>query len=136
VFRDFASGALTDDDEVAVRHLPASHAYRPTSDAMVNLRAGLAAARQKGALSARSQSALIALAKARFYPERSWVELIADGRAAGLPVSRLARLAPVDLKGRDAALLLRTLARTPLCPVRPTWRLAKTWFWRQLTTRA
>ncbi|MDQ3370893.1 MAG: TfuA domain-containing protein, partial [Myxococcota bacterium] len=69
VYRDFARGTLTADDEVAVAHLPAEYGYRATSDALVNLRDGIARAPM---LTAPTRARLVALVAARFYRERSW----------------------------------------------------------------
>src|SRR5207248_1241809 len=44
IYRAFARGELEADDEVAVAHLPAQYGFRATSDALVNLRDGLARA--------------------------------------------------------------------------------------------
>src|SRR5439155_5220604 len=101
------------DDEVAVAHLPAEHGYRPISDALVNLRDGLARALM---LTDRTREALIELARARFYRERTWAQLISDGRAAGVAAKQLAALAAwpkPDRKAADARLLLARLARAP-----------------------
>jgi len=117
VYRAFRHGALGADDEVAVAHLPAEYGYRAMSDALVNLRHGIATA---PGLSARTRAALIELARARFYRERSWDRLLADGRAAGLPARQLAALAAwpkPDRKADDARLLLARLARAR--PIRP-----------------
>lgn len=124
-------GALEADDEVAVAHLPAEYGYRATSDALVNLRDGIAAA---PGLSARTRAALVELARARFYRERSWDRLIADGRAAGLPARQLAALAAwpkPDRKAADARLLLARLARARPSPP-PPLRVPRTWALRQL----
>lgn len=130
IYRGFARGELIADDEVAVAHLPAEHGYRVVSDALVNLRDGIARA---PGLTARTRLALVELAKARFYRERTWATLIADARVAGLPRAQLARLAAwpkPDRKAADARLLLGRLARTP--PARPakittprTWAFGK-----------
>ncbi|MBA3391651.1 MAG: TfuA domain-containing protein, partial [Deltaproteobacteria bacterium] len=82
IYRDFARGTLVADDEVAVAHLPAEYGYRATSDALVNLRDGIARAPM---LTASTRSRLVELARARFYRERSWDRLIADAREAGVP---------------------------------------------------
>ena len=138
VFAAYRRGNLTDDDEVAVAHLPGDRGYAAASTAMVELRAGLALARRRGAISAAAHDRLIALGKARFYRERSWEQLLADGRAAGVPVRRLAALVAregrrLDVKAADARALLRRLAREPEArPPRPRWRLAETFFWRRL----
>src|SRR6185503_3993378 len=44
IYRAFARGDLVADDEVAVAHLPAEQGYRSISDALVNLRDGIARA--------------------------------------------------------------------------------------------
>jgi hypothetical protein len=133
IFRDFARGALVADDEVAVAHLPADYGFRATSDALVNLRDGIARAPM---LSAKSRAQLIELARGRFYRTRSWATLVADARAAGLPRRALDAFAAwpkPDRKAADARLLLGTLARTPIArsaAARP--RVPRTWALRQL----
>lgn len=131
VYRAYESGALEGDDEVAVAHLPAEYGYRATSDALVNLRHGIAAA---PGLSARTRAALVELARARFYRERSWDRLLADARAAGLPARQLAALAAwpkPDRKAADARLLLARLARGRPSPP-PPLEVPRTWALRQL----
>ena len=146
IYRDYARGRLTADDEVAVAHLPGELGFRPTGDPLVNLRAGVAVV---PGLSARSRAALVDLARARHYRERSWRTLLADGRTAGLPARQLARLAGAiaagalpDQKAADARALLRALARTgPPTPRAATrargldlerLRVPRTWALRQL----
>lgn len=130
VYRGFATGALVADDEVAVAHLPAAYGYRATSDALVNLREGIARAPM---LTARTRARLLELARARFYRERSWDALIRDSRVAGLPrgaIDRLAAWPKPDRKAADARLLLRRLGRAP--PPIGTLRVPRTWAVRQL----
>lgn len=130
IYRDFARGVLTADDEVAVAHLPAAYGYRATSDALVNLRDGIARAPMVGS---RTRAALVELARARFYRERSWATLVADARAAGLPRSQIDGLAAwrkPDRKAADARLLLRRLAVDARPP--PPVRVPRTWALRQL----
>jgi hypothetical protein len=113
IYKAFARGELVADDEVAVAHLPAEYGYRPASDALVNLRHGLASAVPR-IVSARTRDALVEIARARFYRERTWAQLVADGRAAGLPARQLDALAAwpkPDRKADDARLLLARLAR-------------------------
>jgi hypothetical protein len=131
IYRDFARGRLVADDEVAVAHLPAEYGFRPTSDALVNLRDGIARAPM---LSERTRAALVELARARFYRERSWDRLVADGRAARLPERQLAALAAwpkPDRKAADARTLLRRLARGDTSGRRGI-RVPRTWALRQL----
>lgn len=131
VYRRFARGELYADDEVAVAHLPAEHGYRPVSDALVNLREGIAGA---PGLTAATRATLLELARARFYRERTWTTLLADARAAGLPARQLARLVAFpkpDRKAADARLLLRRLART--APRTPrAIRTPRTWAFGRL----
>ena len=142
IYRDFAAGRLIADDEVAVAHLPAEYGYQATSEALVNLRHGIAAAPMLGA---RTRGALVELARARFYRERSWDQLIADARAAGLPrrqIDGLAAWPKPDRKAADARLLLRRLAERPTSatsatsplprPPVPALRVPRTWALRQL----
>jgi hypothetical protein len=135
IYRGFAGGTLVADDEVAVAHLPAEYGYRATSEALVNLRDGIARAPMLGA---RTRAALVALARERFYRERSWEALINDARAAGLPRRQLDGLATwpkPDRKAADARLLLRRLA-APGEPARrappAAIRVPRTWALRQL----
>ena len=127
IYRAFARGELVADDEVAVAHLPAAQGFRPVSDALVNLRFGLARAPVAAAR-------FIELARARFYRERSWRRLVEDARAAGLPAAKLEawlRTPPPDQKATDARALLATLARGSHQPRRAI-RVPRTWALRQL----
>lgn len=133
IYQAFRAGKLTRDDEVAVAHLPAEVGYRPVSDALVNLRWGLAAAARAGVITAKTRDALVELAQQPFYRERSWARLIGDGRAAHLPARQLAALAAwpkPDRKAADARLLLRRLARDAAKP--PKLTVPRTWALRQL----
>jgi len=141
IYRAFATGALVADDEVAVAHLPATRGYLATSDALVNLRDGLARAAASRVIAPRTAGRLVELARARFYRERSWTQLVIDGAAAGLPRRQLdalaawqARVRP-DRKAADARMLLRKLAavepRRPRAIAVPrTWALAQLTRWR------
>ncbi len=131
IYRAFARGEYTADDEVAVAHLPAEAGYRAVSDALVNLRDGIARA---PFLTAPVRARLVELARARFYRDRSWAQLDVDARRAKLPARQLDMLAAwskPDRKAADARLLLRTLVRDPrTAPPRIT--VPRTWALRQL----
>jgi hypothetical protein len=133
IFTAFRRGTLVADDEVAVAHLPAEYGYRATSDALVNIRHALAAARARRLIGGRTHDRLVALAQRRFYRERSWAQLDADARAAKLPareLDALARWAKPDRKAADARLLLARLARRSTRPKQ--LRVPRTWALRQL----
>lgn len=112
VFEAFAAGDLTDDDEVAVVHGPASSGYAKGSEAMVDLRWTLRAAVGQRIVSAETAAALGAFAKSLHYPERGYPLLLKKGARAGLPRPELDALAAwlpsgkVDQKQRDALALL------------------------------
>ncbi|HEY5927222.1 MAG TPA: TfuA-like protein [Kofleriaceae bacterium] len=131
IYRDFARGMLVADDEVAVAHLPVEHGYRAVSDALVNIRDGLARAVKARVIDRSLHDQLVELARARFYRERSWAQLLTDARAAGLAVEPLATRAKPDRKAEDARLLLRRL-RTDRTAKPPRIRVPRTWALRQL----
>lgn len=89
IFSAYQQGELEDDDEVAVAHAPAEHGYRSLSVALVNMRATLAAARQAEVISPDSATALLALARSRFYPERGYARLLADAATSGISAAEL-----------------------------------------------
>lgn len=115
VYRLYRSGALGDDDEVAVLHGPPEIGAHPLSEAMVNMRATLRTARRRGVISPATEREMSAVAKALFYKERTWqrvfelcgrrAELRTDARALHERLGELKR----DVKREDALLLLSRL---------------------------
>jgi hypothetical protein len=138
VFEAFRDGILEDDDEVAVAHGPAAVGFRSLSDAMVNLREGVRQAREQALLSPTTSEALIGLAKAMYYPERTWQAMAAAGRAAGLPAEEIAALEKMvaetkpDLKRADAVRLLELLARGAPAPAPPDIDFEPTYHWEMM----
>lgn len=143
IFEAFASGALEDDDEVAVVHAAAERGYRALSEAMVNIRATLACAEQGGVVSSAERRTLEDLAKARFYPDRSFPRLLADAAGMGMAQATIGALRDwlpegrVDQKRRDALELLGKLRQgaewLPQPPV-VSFELAETDAWLALQT--
>lgn len=136
IFRDFASGALGDDDEVAVAHGHAESGWVATSTAMVNLRYGLRRAVEAGCLDAEAAEALLGLSKARFYPERCWEALLADARAMGVADALEAFLAAdrPDQKRDDAIEVLSTLAAALPAPAARDWSFEHSVYWETVET--
>jgi hypothetical protein len=135
VYAGYARGRIAADDEVAIVHGPAELGYLAMSTAMVDLRAGLATAVRRRAITAASRDRLIELGRAMFYRDRSWETLIAAASGA-VPKRQLAALAGLvraglpSQKAADARALLRQLARPPRRAARkPRWRMERTWFW-------
>jgi hypothetical protein len=150
IFERFRSGEYEDDDEVTVIHSPADAAYRPLSDAMVDLRATFERAVAEQVIDAALGAELIARAKATHYVRRSFAAVLAAaeraGAGAGQPAEQLARLRAwlpehrVPQKRLDALELLRTLrgllAAGPLEPFEPSFRFEHTDAWEQLSRRS
>ena len=59
IFEAYRAGELEDDDEVAVIHGPPETGYLALSEAMVNIRARLAAAERRGIIGAATRAALV-----------------------------------------------------------------------------
>jgi hypothetical protein len=146
IFQAFASGALEDDDEVAVAHGPADTGFVAGSDAMVNIRATLNAARAEAVLGERTASTLERIAKNLFYPDRSYGTLLQhalrDGIAdpdelnafrAWLPIGR------IDQKRRDALAMMRAMRDfldSDPPPKRIRYTFERTVWWEQATITA
>jgi hypothetical protein len=115
IFESFQHGDLEDDDEVAIVHAPPEEGFRPLSEAMVNIRATLRAAERAGVLEAWAREALERLAKALYYPERTWPALLARAGREGVAPGAVARLRDwlprgrEDQKRADALALLRAM---------------------------
>lgn len=86
IFEAYRDGTLEDDDEVAVVHATAEFAFRPASEAMVDIRCTLARAVEAGIIGEASGAAIESVAKSMFYPDRTY-QLIAR-RAVELGLAR------------------------------------------------
>lgn len=111
----YASGTLEDDHEVALVHAPAELGHRPLTEALVNVRATLAAAEVAGILPAPAAGRLLDLAAALHFKDLTWQRILTEARAAGLgnDATALEAWLPsgrVDLKRRDALALLEAVA--------------------------
>ncbi len=138
IFEAFCSGTLEDDDEVAVAHGPRELGFRPLSDAMVNIRATLERAASECVIKPRSAERLVQAAKARFYRDRSFADLLQRARRLGLPRTEIVSLAnwlprgEVNQKRADALEMLQVIMRDirpGLTPQPVTYRFPHTQAW-------
>jgi hypothetical protein len=124
VFHEYRSGLLEDDDEIAVQHGPAETGYLMLSEAMVNVRATVAAACRTRVLDACHGDALVRSAKRLFYKDRTWERIVKDAVVLGLPGANTDDLTVwlrenrVDVKRQDAVELVSVLSSDALSFVR------------------
>jgi hypothetical protein len=115
IFEQYCSGALSADDEVTLAHASAEHGYRCASEALVNIRATLGAAVEAKICDPALAERLVALATARFYPDRTWPAVLTAARAAHEAphlLDALERWLPagrVDQKRRDALAMIEVM---------------------------
>ncbi len=115
IFEAYRNGILTDDDEVAVLHGPEELGYPAVTEAMVNIRATLAAAIAEGILDRALGSRFADIAKDVFYKERSWDLVSRLGAESGLSVTAIGKFAAwlklgrVDQKRVDARAMITAI---------------------------
>ena len=116
IFRCYHEGELEDDDEVAIEHAPAEAGYMPLSEAMVNIRATIAAAVTQGIIDDDAATKLTALAKNTHYKLRTYPRLIEEAKTSGLDgvvvddFEKWLANGKLDQKKADALALLDILA--------------------------
>lgn len=118
IYEAFASGELTDDDEVALAHGDGESGWRNLSEAMVNVRATLTEAVRRGVIDESTEQSLIGATKARYFPNRTWEAIYSDAEQIGgatLATELRGFVAEhrVDQKRLDAEELLGLLADLP-----------------------
>lgn len=123
IYEALASGALEDDDEVALTHADAASGFRPLSDAMVTVRATIAGAVVAGIITEAESAQLQQLQKDRWFPERRLSSVYSDAQAIGIDPERctalreFTRTSVIDPKRADAIALLHRIAELPDEPV-------------------
>jgi len=153
IYQAFRDGAFPpdledvfeDDDEVAVIHGPAEMGYPGLSEAMVDIRATLAAAAEAGMIGATGRRALVAAFKAVNYRDRRWELLSQLGATAAVDPVEIDRLQAWLSDGRrtqkrdDALALLDHLAGSsaaaPEPPAEP-FSFERTTLWAQFVEAA
>lgn len=87
IFEDYRAGKMTS-DEVALCHGPAELGYCAVSEAMVNVRATIAAAVAAGLLT-HSADALLEIARSTHFAVRTWPQLLEAAARRNLPLGEL-----------------------------------------------
>jgi hypothetical protein len=77
IFEAYQREEIELEDEVTVMHAGPERDYRASSEALVDMRATLAAAEGAGVIDATTRAGLVALAASTFYAERSYAQLLA-----------------------------------------------------------
>jgi hypothetical protein len=140
VFGPSGDEAFEDDDEVCVVHGPPESGYVAASEALVNIRRTLADAVDTGVISDGTRLRLVAIAKAAFFPDRSFAQLLRRGRSENLAPGELAALerwlpaGQVNQKRQDALAMLEVMreflaAKPP--PARAGFSFERTTLWER-----
>jgi hypothetical protein len=148
VYRQFRSGGLTDDDEVAVLHGPAEIDYVPVTEAMVNVRSTVDCALQSGIVEPNVAAVLVSAAKSLFYKDRTYELILKLAAERGLASEKIERFAgwlssgKIDQKRIDAEEMVSAIVshmRTDAAPFEASYQFAHTFAWeeaRQMIERA
>lgn len=112
IFEAYASGVISDDDEVAVLHSPAELGFAPLSEPMVSIRATVDHAVSFAVLNTEQAASVLAAAKTLFYQHRTWRRVLADIPAAPWldRFSAWLETGQVDAKREDAREMLTWMA--------------------------
>src|SRR3984893_18404937 len=144
IYRQFHTGRLTDDDEVAVLHGPAEIDYVQVTDAMVNVRATIDRALQLGVVESALAPALVSIAKSLFYKDRTYEAILKTATEHGLAPEALHRFASwlprgqVDQKRIDAGEMLQAILAHlagGVTPLKVSYQFAHTFAWEQSRRR-
>jgi hypothetical protein len=133
IFEAYARGRLTADDEVALLHGPAELAWAALTVPLVNVRATLLSARRQRAVDAAAARELLVAARAIFYADRTWAEVMEAARVAKAAREAFAAwlvAGEVDLKRHDARACLAAAGSARPMRIRP--QVAATAFTRDL----
>src|SRR5580704_8613622 len=126
IYRQFHTGRLTDDDEVAVLHGPAEIDYVQVTDAMVNVRATIDRALQLGVVEPAFEAILKAATEQGLAPE------LVGSFASWLPGGQ------VDQKRIDASEMLEAITAhisSGVIPLKVSYEFSHTFAWEEARRR-
>jgi hypothetical protein len=145
VYRQFRTGILLDDDEVAVLHGPAEVDYVQVTEAMVNVRATIKQALQLGYIEPAVAAELIRIAKSLFYKDRTYDAILQIAAELGISHDALGRFATwlpgghIDQKRLDALEMLQAMTEhltRGVSALEVSYRFAHTFAWEEARRRA
>jgi hypothetical protein len=145
IFQQFYTGALTDDDEVAVLHGPQQIDYIQVTEAMVNVRATIARALQLQLISQPIATTLLGSAKSLFYKDRTYETILSAAAAQEASQDALCRFArwlpdgQIDQKRLDALEMVGTMTEhltRGVSPLEVTYQMARTFAWEHARQRS
>jgi hypothetical protein len=145
IYADFRDGVLEDDDEVALLHGPEELGYPALTEAMVDIRATLAATVVAGVLDSVTAAAIAAIAKMHHYRERTYPAILAAAAGGGVPETAISAFAAwlprgrVEQKRADAEALateIATCLTQDRRPLKVGYQFAETAAWRAARARA
>ncbi len=125
IFEAYRDGTLEDDDEVAVVHGPPELGYVQLNEAMVNIRATLKKAADDGVLSTATGAALVEIAKALYYKNRSYDRILSEAAVRQVPGEEIVRLKSwlpknqINQKRLDAVAMLRAIGEAHAAALAP-----------------
>jgi hypothetical protein len=118
IFHMYVNGVLDGDDEVCLLHRPQNSRFEPLSEALVNVRPTVRRAIDEHVLNATEAELIITTARACFYADRTWDQILCDIDLGTTNASFASWLEDghVDQKKLDAELAIQkfTAARTTL----------------------
>jgi hypothetical protein len=144
IYRQFHSGRLMDDDEVAVLHGPAEIDYVQVTDAMVNVRATIDRALQLGIVEPTFAAELVSIAKSLFYKTRTYEAIPEAATEQGLAPDATRRFAnwlpggQVDQKRIDASEMLQAITAhisNGVIPLKVSYEFSHTFAWEEARRR-
>ncbi|WP_192254241.1 TfuA domain-containing protein [Mesorhizobium caraganae] len=137
IYRQFAGGILTRDDEVALLHAPAQMGYKPLTEALVNIRASAARAVQNGRASPTFVQRLVDAAASLDFDMRTWeqiyglLEFPKESASDDVHAFHWIRDDRYNQKKRDALEALAWLNEMSGVGTRSTFTFNDTWFFSQ-----
>lgn len=140
IFERYLSGAMVDDSDVAQLHGPAELDYLPLTEALVNIEETFLFLVRRGLLDARRGAQLSDVARTIFFKDLTFEAVLERAGllgASGAELQALITRYRVDLKRRDARLLIARMQELPprRDSARPSWIMAEPSNWRRQIAR-